>query len=365
MRERLRSWRLFMTADALGDELRYGVELIDGLAPFNVVTTLALLGPRPSASQRARLRRIGRVEVIETGLPVDRLAQDAESVVDAARRIAAIADGADIVHLSAPALAIADFRAPVVVAAQSCHESRWESVTDEPSPTDFIWRRRLARQGLRRADAIVCPSNAFARELRAIYGCEPIVVHNGCAASRSPEERPLAPWALTAGRLWDAGENVATIDAAARRSGLPFLAAGPRLGPDGSAASTTCLRLLGRLSEAELAAQLAQRPIFVSAAVYEPFGLAALEAAQAGCALVLSDIATFRELWDGAAVFAPPRDAEAFAVAVSRIAADSVMRVELGAAAQRRAAVYSVEEMSSRMAAIYAGLLSSGRGAAA
>ncbi len=51
------------------------------------------------------------------------------------------------------------------------------------------------------------------------------------------------------------------------------------------------------------------RPIFVSTSLYEPFGLAVLEAAQAGCPLVLSDIATFRELWDGAAIFFPPGDA--------------------------------------------------------
>jgi glycogen(starch) synthase len=353
-----------MTADA-GDVLRYAVELIDGLAPWGVMTTLALHGPRMSASQRARLRRIENIEVIETGLPLDRLAKDAEAVIDSAHRIAALADGADMIHLNTPALAIADYHAPVVVAAHSCLESWWESVKDGPSPSDFLWRTRLMRQGLRRADAIVCPSRAFARDLRAIYGCEPIAVHNGCAAPRLPEAILPAPWAFTAGRLWDEGENVATMDAAARRSGLPFLAAGPRLGPDGAAVAPAHLRLLGRLSEAELAARLAQRPIFVSAALYQPFGLAVLEAAQAGCALVLSDIATFRELWDGAALFVPACDAQALAVAVSRIAADPVSRAELGAAAQRRAAVYTACEMASRMSAIYADLLSRRRGVAA
>ena len=48
---------------------------------------------------------------------------------------------------------------------------------------------------------------------------------------------------------------------------------------------------------------LPTRPIFVSVSRYEPFGLAVLEAAHAGCALVLSDIPTFRELWQGAASF--------------------------------------------------------------
>ena len=54
---------------------------------------------------------------------------------------------------------------------------------------------------------------------------------------------------------------------------------------------------------------MARAAIFVSSSVYEPFGLAVLEAAGSGAALVLSDIPTFRELWDEAALFAPPGDA--------------------------------------------------------
>jgi glycosyltransferase involved in cell wall biosynthesis len=61
------------------------------------------------------------------------------------------------------------------------------------------------------------------------------------------------------------------------------------------------------LSAREVAERLAERPVFVSASRYEPFGLAVLEAARAGCALLLSDIPTFRELWAGAAAFVRPR----------------------------------------------------------
>lgn len=43
--------------------------------------------------------------------------------------------------------------------------------------------------------------------------------------------------------------------------------------------------------------------IYVHPALCEPFGLAVVEAAQAGCALVLSEIAPLRENWEGAALF--------------------------------------------------------------
>ena len=48
--------------------------------------------------------------------------------------------------------------------------------------------------------------------------------------------------------------------------------------------------------------------VYAAPSLYEPFGLAPLQAALHGCALVLSDIGSFRELWDGCAEFVPPGD---------------------------------------------------------
>jgi glycosyltransferase involved in cell wall biosynthesis len=87
----------------------------------------------------------------------------------------------------------------------------------------------------------------------------------------------------------------------------------------------------------------AERPIFVSTALYEPFGLAVLEAAQAGCALILSSISTFRELWDGAARFVNPRDADAVADAANSLLAEAPAREALGDAARQRARLYGLQ----------------------
>jgi glycosyltransferase involved in cell wall biosynthesis len=116
---------------------------------------------------------------------------------------------------------------------------------------------------------------------------------------------------------------------------------------------------LGRLSDADVMRHLSARPIFVSTARYEPFGLAVLEAAQAGCALILSDIPTFRELWEGAAIFVQPDDDVAIAEAVTRLAQDADERSRLGKAAQERAGIYSLEAMSAGVLAAYRSLLSS------
>jgi glycosyltransferase involved in cell wall biosynthesis len=165
--------------------------------------------------------------------------------------------------------------------------------------------------------------------------------------------RPRADSVFTLGRLWDEGKNVRTLDAAAAMVDASVEAIGPLRGANGEAAAFEHLHTTGGLEADAIAQRLSGRPIFASAALYEPFGLAALEAAQAGCALVLSDIPTFRELWNGAALFVPARDAQAFADALQQLLRDRDRREKLERAAQLRALQYSPEAMARRMLAIY------------
>ena len=67
--------------------------------------------------------------------------------------------------------------------------------------------------------------------------------------------------------------------------------------------------LLGRLDERRWPSGWPRAAIYALPARYEPFGLSALEAALSGCALVLGDIPSLREVWGDAAVFVPPDDA--------------------------------------------------------
>jgi glycosyltransferase involved in cell wall biosynthesis len=184
----------------------------------------------------------------------------------------------------------------------------------------------------------------------------PRTVHNG----RSPMNVPVgAPhdFVFTAGRLWDEGKNLGTLDAAARGIGVPVRAAGPLKGPNGAEVIFDNIHCLGSLSEDELGRWLSARPVFVSAALYEPFGLAVLEAASAGCPLILSDIPTFRELWNEVAIFVPPRDEAAFTRAIANLVGDDFERAVLGRAARERAARFTPDAMASQMASIYRSLL--------
>jgi glycosyltransferase involved in cell wall biosynthesis len=187
----------------------------------------------------------------------------------------------------------------------------------------------------------------------------PGVVHNGRRQPTGHETSRDGVFAFTAGRLWDEGKNVAAIDRAAARLHIPILAAGDIRGPNGVFVDTDHVWVLGRINDMEIEHYLSAKPIFVSAALYEPFGLAVLEAAQAGCALVLADIPTFRELWNGAATFVTPEDDEALAKAIDNLARDTELRAHLGSLAREKAAAYTVNAMSAGVLATYRSLLPS------
>jgi glycosyltransferase involved in cell wall biosynthesis len=91
----------------------------------------------------------------------------------------------------------------------------------------------------------------------------------------------------------------------------------------------------------------ASTSIYALPARYEPFGLSVLEAALSGCALVLGDIASLRELWNGCAVFVRPGNTRELHAALLSLIESPEKRRELGAAARGRARTYSVERMRS------------------
>jgi glycosyltransferase involved in cell wall biosynthesis len=249
---------------------------------------------------------------------------------------------------------------PVIAVSHGCIATWWQAARTEPLAPEYHWHRELTREGLLAADSVVTPSASHAAIVQRVYGLpgRPLVVHNGRPVPKaSPARGVTLRSALTVGRLWDDVKGARLLDEVAGRIEIPFLAAGALRGPHAEEFVPRHLRALGQLEGGELPALLDLRPVFVSAATFEPFGLAVLEAAATGCALVLSDIPTFRELWDGAAVFVDPADAAGFADAISAVADDPVRRRELGGAAAKRAARFTPGATARAMAAIYRSLL--------
>ncbi len=382
--------RILLTTDAVGGVWQYTTELAQALSTRGVECVVAVLGPAPDEDQRIALvssvlprKRESRakqdvarnsgflrsqehgvpITLIETGLPLDWTCADAAPVLAAGKAIATLAKdhAADLIHYNMPTLAaVGTPPVPSIAVAHGCVSTWWETAKGTPLGQDYRWHRALTADGLRAVDRVVAPSAAYATIVERHYRLETpvLAIHNGrTLAGAYDPAAPMADIALTVGRLWDGVKNAALLDKAAARFPIPFLAAGASKGPHGETIRLDHLRELGHLSGEQIAAHLAKRPIFVSAASFEPFGLAVLEAAQAGCALVLADIPTFRELWDGAASFVPLDGG--WCEAIEALVHDTPRRAALGEAARSRAARYTPDATADRMLALYRDVIAS------
>jgi glycosyltransferase involved in cell wall biosynthesis len=329
-----------MTADAVGGVWTYAVDLVSALAREGVEVHVATMGRAPEDAQRRALPRLYassyRLEWEDD--PWRDVEQAGSWLLGLARELEP-----ELVHLNGYVHASLPWPVPVLVAAHSDVVSWWRAVHAAPPPPAY--RRYIGRvsAGLRAADAVVAPTRAVLADLERSYGFvgPTFVVPNGRATVSSVV--PKEPFVAAVARFWDAAKNVALLERVSDRSRWPIVVAGP-----GTA--------VGRLPGAGVAKLLARAAIFASPARYEPFGLTILEAATAGCALVLGDIPSLREVWADAAIFAPPGDAEAFGAAIETLSRDDELRTELAHRARRRASLYSVERMGEGYLAVYESL---------
>lgn len=351
-----------LTADAVGGVWQYTTELARGLAAAGVESVVVTLGPDTPPAD------IHSVEVIDTGLPLDWTAESERDLQAAAHALARLASAlaVDLVHLHAPAFAASGaWPCPVISVAHSCVGTWWRAVRGGGDlPPDLAWRAEATARGLRRSDAAIAPSLALADALRAVYGDDLsfTVIHNGRTApvpAGAPERRERA--ILTAGRLWDEAKNVAVLDRAAARLAAPVYAAGPTEGPNGASVTLRHARPLGTLDGPALRSRMTRTAIYASPALYEPFGLGVLEAAQCGMALVLADIPSLRELWDEAALFVAPEDADGWTATLSRLLDDPTRAEILGTSARAHASRYSSAAMVERTAAVHRSALGHAR----
>ena len=333
--------RVLMTLDAVGGVWRYAMDLARGLNHSGIGCVLAGLGPRGSAAAPD----LPDTELVWLGETLDWMTQH-EAILDGlgATLISLARERrCDLLHLNLPSQAagLPEQMAgglAVLVASHSCVPTWWDAVRGTPLPEHWAWQRSRNRRGLDRADQVLVPSASHGAALARSYG--PV---ERLSVVRNATDGPLGtcdkePFVLAAGRWWDEAKNASTLDRAAQASPWPVRMAGSFCGPDGRRMPLLHAEPLGALPPEAMAGLMRRAAIFMAPSLYEPFGLAVLEAAAQGAALVLSDIPTFRELWDGAALFVAAADAAGFAGAITTLAGDAARRRDLG---RRAAAIAS------------------------
>lgn len=357
----LKPRHVLMTLDAVGGVWRYSLDLCRTLEVHGMHFLLVGLGPEPSKGQWEEVRGLRNADVVWLDIPLDWQAESAAQLESQPGWLSELARRwkVDLLHVNLPSQAVGlEIDCPVLVASHSCLATWWQAVRGGHLPPEWVWNRDLNAQGLQAADVVVTPSRSHARALARAYGLAHLPIRSVPNGTAKPARRfRKAQMVLAAGRWWDDGKNGAVIDAAAESIDWPLFMAGSLSGPDGQEVRLQHACPLGERRPDDLQRLMGRASIFVSASRFEPFGLAVLEAAAAEAALVLSDIPTFRELWDGAALFVAPDDPAGFAHAVNRLIEDRDSAALLARAARERATSYTLDSQALAMKNIYSELL--------
>lgn len=347
--------RIFMTADTVGGVWTYALELMRALPEADFA--LATMGARISSEQRAKVSQLKNATLYPSSYALEWMDDPWEEVDCGGVWLQEIASDfrADVVHLNGYAHAALEWHVPVVVVAHSCICSWWRAVKSSDAPPEYDEYRRRVTAGLRAADLVLAPTAAMRDSLHEHYqfATETRIVPNARAAHLF---RPAAkqPVIFSAGRFWDEAKNLAALEVVAPRVQWPIEVAGEIVHPNGSATKPQHVRSLGRLTNAQLAERLSGASIYALPARYEPFGLSAVEAGLSGCALVLGDIPSLREVWGDAAIFVEPSDHDALADALNDLIADEQKRRAFAERAECRAREFSPSRMAVGYLSAYA-----------
>jgi glycosyltransferase involved in cell wall biosynthesis len=347
--------RVLMSADCIGGVFVYALELCRVFGQAGLELVLATMGRRLNDVQRAELAQLPHVVVEESELKVEWMDAPFDDVMRSCEWLLALEAKyrPDVVHLNTFAHGALPFSAPRIVVAHSCVLSWWEAVFREPAPDLWAQYRELVAAGIKGADTVVAPTRAMLASLAAHYGEPPHgrVISNGIEPFVC--SRVKQPIVFAAGRLWDQGKNLASLDRAAELISWPVYVAGENISPDGRRITCRNAQSLGPLPRPQLIPWFARASIYALPARYEPFGLSVLEAALARSALVLGDIDSLRETWGADAMFVDPEDPAAIARAIAELIEDPRRRRALGSGARKRALNFTARRMAARYLELY------------
>ncbi len=352
--------RVLMTTDTIGGVWTFTKELAIGQLQRGDEVTLVSFGGLPSSSQRVwcetTTRSFGRAFRFESSSTPLEWMQNNQHACDDASLLVQLAreQQSDVLLSSQFCFGALPLRCPKIVVAHSDVLSWVQACRESPLPST-AWLdtyRSLVADGLAGADAVIAPTRSMLSALVKYFRL-PQNVHiipNGRTlhALHSPKTHR----AITAGRLWDEAKNLSLLHHVS--SPFPILVAGE--GAPGQAVFPHNVTIIGPQPEDDLIALFRESSVYICTSRYEPFGLAPLEAALCGCAVLANDIPSLREVWEDSALYF--HDAASLSSLLSRL---HHAPAQLQAAQQRslkRAQLFTTAKMTDAYQAVFGDLLS-------
>jgi len=348
--------KILMTVDPIGGVWPYALELARALEPHGIEIALASMGGRLAPEHYEQVVARKNVRLFESAYPLEWMDEPWHGIDRAGEWLLRVAARVrpDLIHLNNYCHADLPWNRPVLVVGHSCVLSWWRAVKGADAPPRYDQYRARVAAGLAASDLIVAPSPFMRDALRFHYNAKTdcIVIRNGRDARLfSPAEK--LPLIFACGRIWDEAKNFELLDRVAPRVEWHIAVAGETRHPARKPVALENVCCLGKLSARDIARQLSRAGIFVLPARYEPFGLSALESGLSGCALVLGDIPSLREIWSDASIFVPPDDANELWHALNHLITNPELRLRLGSRARARALQFSPQRMAQEYLAAY------------
>lgn len=356
-----KAFKILMTADTVGGVWSYAVELIQALAPGGVEVALATMGAPLNLQQREQLTGLPQVKLYESNYKLEWMDNCWADVKAAGTWLMQIKKEfkPDLIHLNNLVHGNLNWGKPVMVTVHSCVLSWWRAVKKEEATADWNIYREQVKASLRAVDLVVAPSQAMLKEAEALYGpfLKQRVIYNGRNTDLY-RYKLKEPFIFSMGRIWDEAKNIKLLAQVAANLNWPIYVAGDQAHPDnGKTQQLENIHFLGKLSQVEVANFLSRAAIFALPAKYEPFGLSALEAALSGCALVLSNIESQREIWGNAATYINPDNPEVIKRVLNKLINDEFMRNIMGFRAMQKGLPYSARQMAFEYSQAYQELM--------
>lgn len=249
------------------------------------------------------------------------------------------------------------------------------------TPRGVTWHRAMAKRAHRFADAIVVPTHAVAEELSRYFNFGDRVRVIGGAVSdelrlpSDPAARALEldlpdQYILAVGTLEPRKGLAALIQALAlpATGDLPLLIAGPEGWGEFDVASVAAaagvdasrIRILGFLSDSDLALVMDRATVFVYPSLAEGFGLPLIEAFNFGTPVIHADVPALLEVAAGSTHVVERTTADAYAGqladAIEAVTTDSTLRHRLAISGLDRARAFSWRDSADKVWQLHADL---------
>ncbi len=341
--------RILLTGDTAGGVWTFTLELAEGLIRRGLDVCLATFGPLVSDSQRRAAADIEGLHWFHHNSKLEWMEEPWQDIEDAGAWLWNLARryDPDLIHLNTLCHGGLPWKIPVVSTVHSCVDAWWLAVKRSKLPPEWSRYRQEAKFSLSSSAIVTAPSHAALAEVERFYNIDVSrarAIYNG-RSSAIFRKQTKEPFIFSAGRLWDQAKNLELLARIVADLKWPVYLAGEARNPSGEGATFAGCQLLGDLSTPELAGWYARASIYAFPTRYEPFGLSVLEAALSGCALVLGDIPSLREIWQDSASFVSPDRPDSLTASLKQLMSDPDHRENMSRCALSRAAQFTPSRM--------------------